>query len=179
MTLCEKHTGIPVEVLRKAKQDGCTCFSYARVDLEKFLRWYFKPKDGELLLPPTPNNVPIGKSTGGARGELDQWRAGRERIKFLRESKKVVLKEEVKSDGQEAMAVLFETLERVFCAELPPALVGLRELEIYNRCRAEIDTLKDVLREKISKLAIQDGEADDAEESGEDESLSSDESDDK
>jgi hypothetical protein len=47
---CSAETGIPVEVLKAAKREGCPAFTKGySVDLELFLRWYFDPsrKHGE------------------------------------------------------------------------------------------------------------------------------------
>lgn len=161
MAHCFACTGIPVEVQRIAKAQGCPAWRFARVSLGPLLRHLFQPRQDELPLggKTTPNNVPVtAANQGGSRGELDEWRAKREKIKYLKEADLVILTEEVKADAQQAMAGLFGTLERVFLSELPPALVGMKEIEIFQRNRDEIEAIKVEFTEKITAMIVEDEE---------------------
>jgi hypothetical protein len=59
----------------------------------------------------------------------------------------------VESGATGIMLTLFSELERCFCLELPPLLVGLPERGIATRCQTTISKLKETLKTKFEQLA--------------------------
>jgi hypothetical protein len=145
MTQCVGATGIPMEVLKKAKGDGNPAFGGdGTVDLQVLLPSLFKPDQQQQL------NLAPGK---GSRSSLDFWRSEREKIKFLKESGEVADRGVLRSGLQAAQSEFFSSLERVFCSELPPAIMGMRELELRNRFKQEIEIIKAALRARFDAMA--------------------------
>lgn len=149
MTNCFAAAGVPIDVQKKAKSEGCTAFRFARVSLGPLLKHIFSFEA-------------IGKVDAkqvGSRTRLDDFRAGREEIKFKKEAQLVVDKTEVRSGLQQALGEMFGVLDRVFLSELPAAIVGLKEVEIRARHRQEIGLVKTALKERFDQIAAEEKKA--------------------
>lgn len=88
-----------------------------------------------------------------ARHKLIAAQAAREELKLAAEQNRVVDRHQVESDIRAGISELYSNLDRVFCCELPPALIGLAEMDIRARCKTEIEELKRALRERFYALA--------------------------
>ena len=148
MASCAAATGIPLMVLKQAKADGSEAFRFSRVELGKLLPFLFAPKKKST----------DGADTQDAIGDQNQnavlnyWRARREKLRYEHETGALASKSEVRSDLIAAMAELYGSLDRVFCNQLPPAFVGLVELDIRKRCKAEIEAMKESMRTRFAKF---------------------------
>lgn len=144
MAQCVAATGIPLERLKLAKQDGCTAFRNTRVDLGKLLRWLF--------------GAGQDKPVENWRKETDKWKALNEKLKYEEAQGYMADKREVIQGLKAGQAEVFAMLERMFCSELPPSLVGLREIELRDKCRNEIEKVKAALRKRFEEMAKIAGE---------------------
>ncbi len=155
MQVCNAATGIPAADLRLAKAEGCEAFKGSKVHLKfltPLLRYISKGmENGEVMAP---------------RTRLDEIKANREQLKYDNEMKKMASKDEVKAGLQTGMAEVFSILERLFCSELPPRVLGLRELQVREICRAAIEECKVALRDSFKKW-IEEAEPEETSESSE------------
>lgn len=142
MLRCTTATGIPRDVLMQAKAEGCPGYKYTKVDLAAVLPWLFRKRDKTAT-----------ETSMGVRTQWETYKGLREKIKYEKETESVISKADVEQGLGEALAELFGTIERVFCSELPPALVGLDEMEVRARCKSEITAAKERLRERFGELA--------------------------
>lgn len=159
MAACSNETGIPTSVQQFAKKQNCEAFRYYRVDLKLLLKWLFGKLDAPRLLAilggDLQQDLPLPSGSDqrvGGRAALDEFKAQREKIRLQRDMEELVSKEDVRAGTQQALAELFGTLERVLCNEMPPTLVGMRELEVRKRVKAELDSCKDQLRKRFAEL---------------------------
>lgn len=144
MVACEAATGIPLFLIKQAKNEGCPAFRFSRVELEALLRFLFRDrKDAEA------GSAKTGLSY---RQEWEKYKAWREKIKWEIDTKSVVSKDEVRRDTVAATSELYQTLDRIFCNELPPTLIGLDEMQIRNRVKKEIDQMKLQLRQRFAEM---------------------------
>ena len=133
---CSGGTGIPKQVLRKAKQAGCPAFDgNGRVRLKPLLAWLFKQPDGDI----------------DYHAEWKKWQALREKMKHDKDAGTVADKNEVRTWVRSFMALLFGELDRIWCMEMPPTLKGLSEAEMAAKGRAAIAELKEALRAKFQE----------------------------
>lgn len=169
MAVCQAATGIPIAALAAAKAAGCPGFRFNRIYLAELLPAMMRCREAltaalDALAP--ANNADASGAFGqntqlplipdasnmSPRKELEMWKAGREKIKFLRERELIVLRTSVEQDVKEALAMHIQMLERIFCSELPPKLVGLRELAIRDKNRAAVEEMITELRSKLEAI---------------------------
>ncbi len=123
-------TGIPLVALRRASRAGCDAFQNRRVDLERFLTWWFQHAD----------------ETKDWRAVFDEAAAKREQIRLAQDQDRLVDKEAVIAKIRETMALQFGLLDRIFLAEFPSAAKGLDEHGIKRAAETAIERLKSDLR---------------------------------
>lgn len=136
MTQCASATGIPLAALRLAKRSGCDAFKSNRVFLSVFLRWWFTQESTDL-------NTDWSK-------ELRKEQTLRERIRRQEDEDRVIDAEKVRAFHGRLIGGLFADLDRVFANELPPALKGLDESAVRTRALAEIESVKNRLRQLLT-----------------------------
>jgi hypothetical protein len=150
MAACAAATGIPLWVIKQAKAEGCEAFRYGRIELAKLLLHF-----GKQFAHPDK----VASSGGGDENEgnwrqvFDKYHAMREKKRYLKEDEALISKEEVRTGMAAGVNELYSTLDRVFCNELPPTLMGLSEIEIRNRCKMEINQMKDSVRKRFESFA--------------------------
>lgn len=143
---CFRHTGIPVAIQTQAKKAGCQAFKANRVHLGPMLKYLFD----EAQKPVAPQADPAAMP---GRTKIDHFKALREEIKYKHDAQLVVPKAEVSDGLRKAIAEFYAGLDRIFCNELPPLLVGAAdERAIRLRCKQEIDRLKSALKEQFERL---------------------------
>lgn len=153
MAQCSARTGIPVAGLREAKGAGAPGFVGSKVDLAALVPWVFGPEGGRVGKAPADGQMELdGMSTVGSRGMLDHYKWKREKLRYERESGELASKQEVCDGLAAGMAVLFGELDRVLASELPPELVGMREMEIRRRVRDAVEEAKEGFRNRIETL---------------------------
>ena len=148
MGACVSATGLPLFLIKQAKSEGCEAFRYSRVDLAKLLQHL-----GKQFANPEKSSSGDDADTVSWRGVFEKYHAMREKDRYHRENQSLIGKEEVRSSMAAGVSELYSTLERVFCNELPPALIGLSEIEIRNRCMSEINQMKEAVRKRFQSLA--------------------------
>lgn len=143
MASCAAATGIPLIVLKQLKEEGSPAFRFSRIDFKALIPDLIaarsKRKSGDAA-----KADEISETNQSA--VLNYWRAQREKSKFEREQGQLASKSQVQRDLIAAMAELYGSLDRVFCNQLPPSLIGLHELDIRKRCKVEIERMKDAMR---------------------------------
>lgn len=144
---CFRATGIPVVIQTAAKRDGCQAFKANRVHLGPLLKYLFdEAQKKEASKVADPAAMP-------GRTKIDHFKALREEIKYKHESQLVVPKAEVADGLRKAVAEFYGALDRIFCNELPPLLVGAAdERAIRLKCKQEIDRLKGALKEQFERI---------------------------
>lgn len=138
---CSSVTGIPKSILLSAKRNGCPAFRNQRVYLLEFLQWWFNEGIED------ENNDGIDWAVKYKRAL-----ALREEIKLAEDQKKLVKWDSVEYTLKAAMSLLFGSLDRIFCQELPPILKGLDEVAIRCQCQDEIEKLKTDIKNKMQNL---------------------------
>lgn len=146
MTACAADTGLPLALIRKAKQSGAKCFKYGRVDLKKLLSWL-----GPWVVQERQEELPMDPVQQGPRA-LEAWKARREKLKFERESGLAVGRDEVRQDVAEALALLVSELDTELCSSLPPRLVGLDELAIRSSNKSALSKALTACRRRLEPL---------------------------
>jgi len=124
------------------------------------------PKGDEVAGPAAGGQMSLGLETGGSRAELDAWRSRRERLRYLTEAGEVVERGVVRDGIRAGMAELFAALDRALAGELPPAVVGLRELEVRGKVKEALEAAKAGFRGRMAGLGggIKEGENNNKEE---------------
>lgn len=180
MGLCEQGTGLPVAFQRWAKAKGCPAFRYQRVYLQSLLEWMGENVFvGGKPLPADQMMLELDLNGGSARTHLEGWKAKRERLRYMKESKRSLDKEEVLQAIRESMSEMFTELDRAILSDLPPRMAGLDELSIRKagkemlesckgRLRARLRQLEEQAEEAAKQAAIAEGRYEDADDRGED-----------
>lgn len=139
MERCTAATGIPRSLMQLARKSGCDAFTAnSRVVLEKLLRWIFSEERDE-------SGVDWSQ-------RLAEYKARREKIKLDKESLLISDRPTIERGAARIMAHIFDTLERMFCYELPPSIVGRTEPEIAFESRKVIDELRDRLKSDFQNI---------------------------
>lgn len=144
MGACASATGIPLFVIKQAKSDGCEAFRFSRIQLGKLLPFIFRDRK--------ESNQATGEAAVNWRREWEKYKAKREKRAYERDMGVLVSKDDVRRDIVAGMAEVYQTLDRVFCNELPPTLIGLDEMQIRNRVKKEIDQMKIQLRQRFAEM---------------------------
>lgn len=97
--------------------------------------------------------VALRESAAEAKTRLLKAQADRVERENQEAASQLVPIEAVRQGAQIIMGELFSNLERLLFVELPPVLAGLRELEIRDRNRKELEALKDILRIRFDEAA--------------------------
>jgi hypothetical protein len=146
--------GCEPELLLDARDAGCPGFRHNRMDVAAILPWLIcwlaEGKRAPTEFPATTEISP--------RQEIDIWTAKLKQAQYEERIGLLVRKEEVAEGVRIAVPAFYEAAERLFTNELPPKLVGLRELEIRDKCREAVEQCKTTIREGLEKL-VRDGEA--------------------
>jgi hypothetical protein len=148
-------TGIPLMVLKRAKDEGCSAFRFSRIELGKLLPWLFRERQTELPLE--------SAEMKSARSQVDEWTAKIKKLDYEERVGLMVAKDDVRHGLAAIVPAFFEDLDRVFRNEMPPKLVGLRELEIRAKCAEKVEQFKASLHisfAKLLELTKPDGEED-------------------
>lgn len=138
MGSCAAATGIPLGLLKRAKKGGCPAFRTNRVYLADLLPWLFAQGDDAAV--------------GNWQEMLTEFKARRERLRYERDKGNAVDRDLVRSAVQRGVSAVFGSLDRLFVNELPPALRGLDEIPIRDRCQAAIEKLKLELRKGFEAI---------------------------
>lgn len=97
---------------------------------------------------------PLRPGAGSRLPRPEQGRpTRRERLRYEREVGQTVERSAVRDAVAGGMARLFGALERELLGELPPALVGLREVETRDRLGAALESAKGRFREEMERVA--------------------------
>lgn len=123
MSACSGAMGVPLEVLKDAKDKGCPAFQGGgRVDYQSFSVWFFNGGDEEVSKP--------DDGTSSWKESLDKQRALKEKLIVEQRSGKLMDIAEGKRQAGEACGFLFGELDRV-TRELPPMLKGRDETAVH------------------------------------------------
>ena len=135
MAQCASQTGIPIAVLKRAKRDGCDAFKSNRVYLRQLLRWVFnKDEDRDW------------------KSEYAKWHALREQIFHDRDAGLIIDFATIRYFLSEMIAGhLFGELERMR-GQMPAALQGMTQVQMFEQIGKEIDGLKSGLRARLEKM---------------------------
>jgi hypothetical protein len=129
---CASSTGIPLRILKHAKQSGCPAFKGSRVYLDKLLPWLFQNDNGD--------NKDHGE-------EFKKWRAAIEKQKFQKRAEELVSREDVASSIYEILGPADQIIENAFCSELPAKMAGLDAAKAREEGMKIADQLRRQLRE--------------------------------
>jgi hypothetical protein len=157
MGQCAADTGIPMEMLSRARAMGCQAFRSGRVEMRALLRFLPQlvgaPVPGAAAAPGEQGTLELEPATAlTARAELDVWKARRERMRCLADEGRLIDRDEVRACMAAGMAEFFAMGARLFGSELPPKLAGLDELEIRSKVMATMEELKDTFRQRMEQL---------------------------
>ena len=134
MAACSEGTGIPMAVLKAAKREGCTAFSFGRIDLAIFCRWWFA-QDQENAIDWTKRN----KRAEALTREL----------KLQTERDQVVEVPLATRFIQNLVSnVFFGELDRL-AHEFPSTLKAKTEVQIYEECEKQIAAIKRALKDAL------------------------------
>lgn len=132
-------TGIPLSVMKDAKQAGSTAITSAgRVDLAALLRFIFSDDQYE--------------NTNWS-SELKRFQAKREELRYAEDQKRVVDRSVVQSALAKGMALLLTKIDHEFGVRLPPTLKGLDESSIQQKLLAAAESFKADFRNEVQALA--------------------------
>ena len=134
MSHCSEGTGIPMAVLKAARREGCTAFSFGRIDLAEFTRWWFA-KDQENAIDWTKRN----KRAEALTREL----------KLQNERDQVVDVPLTTRFVQNLVGnIFFGELDRL-AHECPSTLKAKTEVQIFEECEKQITAIKRALRDSL------------------------------
>ena len=129
-------SGVPVQILRIAKKNGCPGFIGNRVDIGEFFTWWFN-RDHE---------------------EAEDWtRRDKRAAALTKEAKLALVNDNVAEVNQVTRAiqhiisnVFFGELERM-ATEFPSTLKGKGEVAIFEECNRQIESVKRLLDLEVDK----------------------------
>lgn len=127
-----------VLTLKEMKSAGCDGFKSGRVYTHEWAKWMVAHSD---------DDESFNWST-----ELKKYQAKREKLRLAADEGRLVPRPEIVDAAQRGIAILFSTLDRVFCNEFPAAIKGMTETKIKARAEADIERTKEELRENWTKL---------------------------
>ena len=153
MEQCATIAKIPMLVIKQAKAEGCPAFLSNRIYLAPFLEWYF-----QQVQKGNSGTVDGGEEPDTWRQEWEMWKARREKLRFQNDSEALIDRASVNSGAQKVMSLIFSTLDRVFCNELPPVTEGLTARDVGLKNGAAIEQLKNLLRNEIGEMAEEKGD---------------------
>lgn len=138
-------TGMPHAAIRAAKAAGCPAFiPGGRIVTLVLLRWFFREfDDGQGEKPPE------GLATW--REALNRIQTKREELKLRQDEGLMMLTADAKRQASEASVHFMAELERRD-RELPPALAGLSAIEIFKRMKADTESIRKSLTEKLNEV---------------------------
>lgn len=142
MEQCFAVLGIPLKVQRAAKKAGCVAFKSNRVYPKPLIEWIFANEDSD--------------SVTDWNQALAQEKTFRERIKRQKDEEAIADRPTVQRRAGKIMAMIFDTLERSFCYELPGSVVGKNEPAIAAEAKAVINGLRKRLVGEIEALGKTD-----------------------
>lgn len=140
MDQCTAATGIPLAVIKAAKKAGSDAFKSNRVYLDRLLVWIFSNEQAD--------------SVTDWNQALAQEKTLRERRKRLMEDEQTADRPTIQRGAGKIMAIIFDTLERSFCYELPGSQVGKTEAEMATLAKGVITGLRTSLAQRIETLGI-------------------------
>lgn len=135
MAQCHAATGIPITVLKAGKVKSQT--SGSRLDLEKFLRWFFTPGKRE----DSTDWHTLGK----------KWTAELKRIEVEEKNKELIPFSLVNNFIGQLYGGMFADMERILKADFPSNMEGLSQLEIFKRGEVESERLKVKYEARLKK----------------------------
>lgn len=139
--------GCSPDLVSEAKSCGCPGFAHYRIDLEMVVPWLLRwLEGGKKMQVNGQQQLPLD-ATVSPRKELDAWAAKLKRLQFEQRSGLLTGKDEVRAGIRATISQFFESLERVFCNELPPQIYGKREMQVRQECAKAVDELKKALKE--------------------------------
>jgi hypothetical protein len=143
--------GVDPEEVREAKEAGAPGFKYAMVDLAAFVPWFIAWVRSGGAAP--QGELPLGgQRKVSARSQVDEWTAKIKQLDYEERVGLVVKKGDITKGLAAIVPAFFEDLDRVFRNEMPPKLVGLRELEIRAKCAEKVEQFKASLHISFAKL---------------------------
>lgn len=150
MNACAAATGIPLWIIKQAKDSGCEAFRYSRVDLAKLLPFLFRDgkSEGDELDPANPTAK--GK---GWHEVWKMWQAKREELKYQNDVKQLVKRSEIQHAVQSAIATFFGEVDRLMLNEMPPKLHGLDATQTRQKLQMALEELKERLRAAFQAMA--------------------------
>lgn len=128
---------VPLRALKMAKRGGCDGFMHNKVDMGRFIAWWF-------------SNEATGEDWSD---ELKKAQALRERIRLSEDQERVIDFGAVHEFHRALVGALFSDLDRIFCNELPPALKGQTEIRIRTRCARDIERLKRTMEKQVQEFS--------------------------
>ena len=138
-------TGMPLRIIREAKQAGCDAFvSGNRIRLGPLLKWFFAEFDD------TPDRPPDGLPTW--REALNRAQTKREEMRLSVEAKEVIPISEAHSQAAQAMGAVFAGLSRM-AGELPPVFESMNANQIAMRFNTAIELLRAELKHAFAQIA--------------------------
>lgn len=136
---CSSRTGIPVQVLKEAREGGSPGFDNNRVNLQ-------------LILP----NLFVERGVNWKQ-RLEEAKAKREDMKLRKELGASLNKVDVKSGISSAQGALFGNLERVLTTEMPALLKGLTEVQIRERLALALDKARENYQRDLEAILLVNG----------------------
>ena len=134
MAQCSEMTGIPMAILKSARREGCPAFSFGRIDLAEFCRWWFA-RDQEGTIDWTKRS----KRAEALTREL-KLQEGRDQVVEVPIATRFI---------QNLVGnIFFGELDRL-AHEFPSTLKAKTEVQIYEECEKQIKTVKRALKDSL------------------------------
>jgi hypothetical protein len=133
---------VPAALLVTAKQKGCPAFMRNnRINTAVLVPWLF---DMLLSSPDIEENM-------RPQDQLALTRAKREKIKLDMDKKVTMPVADAEREAAEAMAYVFEELERMD-RELPPSVAGCTDIQVGVIMHENTEKIRNTLKEKFEKI---------------------------
>lgn len=137
-------TGMPVNLVREAKRQGCTAFhGSGRIDLAELLKWFFSQYGDESESPPD------GLATW--REALNKVQTKREELRLAKDKGEVIDFAAARQQSDEAETYYFDELDRLV-REMPAALSGLSPEQINSKLETFCEEMKRASRVKFGSV---------------------------
>lgn len=148
MKECAAATGIPEEIQREAKAEGCDAFRYNRVHLALLLPFIWKERAAPEMAEQDADGVEKPRTI---RQWLEYYKMSRERRRDSVEAGEIIDKSEVREGIQKAVSIYFGQLEKMI-REMPPVIRGMDERGIAAEMRKSIDHIRSDVKARFEEL---------------------------
>ncbi len=141
--------GVPLSLLKTAKQSSCPAFDAAnRIHIAQFFEWLFTSEAGAEIL----SQFSAGSFAVNHRDNYEKARAEKITAEVDEIKRRTIRYVDVDGFVQELFGGIFADIERIFCNEYPPIVKAMTdEIEIHRKTTLDFKLLKVKFKDRLDR----------------------------